>query len=385
MRSRQSIKKVFQPLETFWLIFPILGTFFGTLAAPAQTVDDALFIHHSCGQNWLSDGLEAALQGKAYVDEVNDITYGTDLTPDAGRPDSLADTPGDHTDMCHWIFWFNDYVQRVKTHGCASGANRIILFKSCYPASNVSGAGTEPGDPFSAEQTLANYRAVYRHPTGGVYTNGGQVYQALEEVFASNPDILFIPVTAPPRHYTGSTDAEGQRVRQFNNWLKNEWSTNYAARHPGLNNVAVYDWFDLLAYADDHPTHPNRLRAEFGGATSDSHPNYTANATSTWFFAIAPSNFLDQAWLLFDPDSRLDLMRLRAVALTNSVILRWPDPRACGFTGATVQVRFGTTAHPTNHTEGERVYEGEAQEAAHTNLTPGQTYWYTVWPVEVIP
>ena len=266
--------------------------------------DDLVFIHHSCGRNWLNNSLHTALLAKAYIDERNDIYYGTDIQPDSGRPDSLGGTPGDHTDMCHWIRWFNDYLEHVILHDCADGTNRIIMFKSCYPNSNIASDGTEPGDPFSSQRTLANYRAVYRHPDGpgGVYTNDGYIYHPLEDIFASHPDILFIPVTAPPRHYAPSdatTDAEGHRARTFNNWLKNEWLAAYNSNHPGFHNVAVFDWFDVLAYPDSDPDHPNRLRAEYGGESGDSHPNSAANATSTWFFASGPTNFLDQAWESF--------------------------------------------------------------------------------------
>jgi len=59
--------------------------------------DDVLFIHHSCGENWLNSGLHEALLAKDYVDERNDITYGVDMAPDAGRPDSLGPVPGDLT------------------------------------------------------------------------------------------------------------------------------------------------------------------------------------------------------------------------------------------------------------------------------------------------
>jgi uncharacterized repeat protein (TIGR01451 family) len=271
---------------------------------PAATDDDLVFIHHSCGSNWLSNSLHAALLAKDYIDERNDITYGTDLAPDAGRPDSLAAIPGDQTNMNHWIRWFNDYLDGVKAHGAADGVNRIIMFKSCYPISNISSDGTEPGDPFSSSQTTTNYKAVYRHPNGpgNTYLSGGYTYKPLEDVFAENPNTLFIPVTAPPRHYAPSDatdDAEAHRAREFNNWLKNDWLGSYNAAHPGLNNVAVFDWFDVLAYSDDHSTHPNRLQAEYGGEDGNSHPNSTANSDSTAVFATDPDNFIDDAWCAF--------------------------------------------------------------------------------------
>jgi len=249
-----------------------------TIAA-AQTQDDAIFLHHSCGSNWLNGGLHAALLSKGSV-------------------------PGDRTDMNHWILWFNDYLEGVKQQGCADGENKIVMFKSCYPLSNISSDGSLPGDPFSGSLTITNYQAVYRHAAGpgSTYSNGGYTYKPLEDIFAENPDTLFVPVTAPPRHYSPSdatTDAQGHRARVFNNWLKNDWLSSYNATHPGLNNVTVCDWFDILAYADDHSTHPNRLKAEYGGTSGDSHPNSLACADSTDIFASGTNNQLDAAWELF--------------------------------------------------------------------------------------
>lgn len=270
-------------------------------ANPMATDDDLIFIHHSCGSNWLSNNLNNALLAKGYIDERNDITYGTDVAPDSGRPDSLASTPGDKTDMNHWIYWFNDYLAGIKSHGAATGYNKIVMFKSCYPNSNIGSDGTEPGDPFSGTKSLVNYKAVYRHPSGAgnTYSNGGYSYKPLEDIFAENPDVLFIPVTAPPRHYAPSdatNDADAHRARLFNNWLKHNWLDSYNTAHTGLNNVAVFDWFDVLAYPDDHPSHPNRLRQAYGGDSGNSHPNTSANLHSTDIFASYPVSFIDLVW-----------------------------------------------------------------------------------------
>ncbi len=268
-------------------------------AARAQTTD-LVFIHHSCGANWLGDGLDAALLAKPYIDERNDITYGTDMEPDTGRPDSLGATPGDATDMNHWILWFNDYLRHVIEFVGVSGSNQVIMFKSCYPNSDVYDEGSEPGDPFVGDRTIVNHKAVFRHPDGpgGCYTNDGYVYQPLEDVFAAHPDVLFIPVTAPPMRTNETSRGNAYRARVFNDWLKDDWMTNYNARHPGLNNVAVFDWFNILAYPTNTATWSNRLRAAY--QTGDSHPNATANRTSTWFFATGRSNFIDRAWYNFN-------------------------------------------------------------------------------------
>ena len=107
----------------------VLGT---SGSVDAQTTDDMVFIHHSVWGAWLEwYGLYEAVVAKDYINEMNDITYGTMMDPDPGRPASLGGTPGDNTKMMHWILWFNDYFQGIKSHGSADGYNRIIMFKSC--------------------------------------------------------------------------------------------------------------------------------------------------------------------------------------------------------------------------------------------------------------
>jgi hypothetical protein len=273
-----------------------------SVAGFGQLTDDVVFMHHSCGANWLGSGLHSALLAKFYVDERNDIYYGTAMSPDTGRPASLGSIPGDSTDMNHWVPWFNDYLGRAKVYACATGVNRIIMFKSCYPNSDVTADGTLPGDPFSSTKTLTNYKAVFRHANGpgNTYLRSGYTYRPLEDIFAANPDTLFVFVTAPPLVYTGTSDANAHRVRLFNNWVKTEWLASYNASHPGLNNVAVFDLFDVLAYPDADASHPNRLRAEYGGAGGDSHPNAAGNQQLTRVYCTNPGDSLDVAWRAFN-------------------------------------------------------------------------------------
>jgi len=307
-------------------------------AVQATTDDGLVFIHHSVGANWLDNGLKEALLEKEYISEYNNIYYGVGVLPDAGRPNSLGLVTGDYTDMNHWIFWFNDYLESVRTNQSynpgridklidripglgeyylnlkqdtyAGGTNKIVMFKSCFPNSDLVSAGEGPGNPFDSQKTIANYQAIFRHPDGAghTYTYNGITYKALEDIFAENPDTLFVYVTAPPLHYAptdATTDAHARNAREFNNWLKNDWLPDYNAAHPGLNNVVVFDFFDVLAGPDDDPEYPNRLKAEFGGESGDSHPNEQANHYATEVYATNSDNFIDiayTAWQTSDGD-----------------------------------------------------------------------------------
>ncbi len=358
----------------------------------AQTTDDLIFIHHSCGANWLSNSLNTALLAKDYIDERNDITYGSVLSPDTDRLASLAPTPGDKTDMNHWILWFNDYLESVKTWDCSDGENKIILFKSCYPISNIYSDGTEPGDPFSAIRNVVNYKAVYRHPdgAGNTYTHNEKTYYPLEDIFAANPNTLFIAVTAPPRNYgpTDATDdAQAQRARDFNNWLKTDWLDSYNTANPGLNNVAVFDWFNILAYPEDHADHPNRLREEYGGNDGDSHPNSTANAYSTMQFASNETNFIDTAWDLFNSTVPVELSSFYAETGAQGVTLYWST--------ASEQLNVGWNIYraDTDNTQqkinnfiipgyGTSAFEHNYEYIDPSQLINGQTYTYLLESID---
>lgn len=68
-----------------------------------------------------------------------------------------------------------------------------------------------------------------------------------------------------------------------------------------------------------------------------------------------------------------------AVALTNSVYIRWINPTNSGLQTANVLIRYSDTAYPTNITQGTLLYEGTNQLVVHDSLTQGQPYYYTIW------
>ena len=112
---------------------------------PASTVK-LIFIHHSCGENWLDDwngGLGIALRDDNYF--VSDTNY-------EWGPGSI----GDNTDIGHWWDWFrgtnsatylaalyaesgqHSSYSRLSTD--PGGENQIVMFKSCFPNSALSGS-----------------------------------------------------------------------------------------------------------------------------------------------------------------------------------------------------------------------------------------------------
>ena len=117
-----------------------------------------IFIHHSTGENWLGDdngGLGTALRDNNYY--VSDTNYGWGpLWIWEGTSSPI----GDNTDAGHWWVWFRGpgsttYLNALYNEGGQnssysrfstgpSGENEVIMFKSCFPNSDLEG---NPNDP----------------------------------------------------------------------------------------------------------------------------------------------------------------------------------------------------------------------------------------------
>ena len=201
--------------------------------APPDHVVKLIFIHHSTGENWLTDGygdLGKTLDQNNYF--VSDTNYGW-------GPDSI----GDRTDIPNWVEWFSSgeterYMQALlneneqhssytRSLSDPGGENEIILFKSCFPNSALEGS---PDDPPGTYEELTVGGAKY-------------VYNEILGYFANHPEKLFIVITAPPL----SDAAYADNARAFNNWLVNDWLSEYP-----LSNVAVFDFYNVLTDPDAH-------------------------------------------------------------------------------------------------------------------------------------
>lgn len=237
-----------------------------------------IFIHHSVGESWLSDeegGLGIALRDNNYF--VSDTYYGW-------GPDDI----GDSTDIGNWWDWFrgpessnilnalyeessqnSDYSHLSTNPG---GENEIIVFKSCYPNSDLRGDPDDPvpsidNNPLKSQDYNSEYHTV---------ANAKGIYIDLLEYFKTRQDKLFIVVTAPPL----SEPANADNARVFNQWLVNDWLKDYP-----YDNVAVFDYYSILtnggnklAYSsgDDYPNAEGQQKA------TEEFVNFLNNAYNQW-------------------------------------------------------------------------------------------------------
>jgi hypothetical protein len=238
---------------------------------PPDQVVKLIFIHHSTGENWLADGygdLGRTLAENNYF--VSDTNYGW-------GPDSI----GDRTDIPDWVEWFASdrtptymaaLFQESDPHAAYSrpladpgGENTIILFKSCFPNSALEG---HPNDPPGSYAELSVSGAKY-------------VYNTILQYFATRPDKLFVVITAPPL----SDRTYAQNARAFNNWLVHDWLRE---NHYPLNNVAVFDFYNVLTdpnahhrFKDGQIEHLTGQRNTLYYPSDDDHPSARGSRKAT--------------------------------------------------------------------------------------------------------
>ena len=138
----------------------------------------------------------------------------------------------------------------------AAGENTIIMFKSCYPCSDV----------------------------GGSMNDEQAVYESLLPYFSAHPGKLFILVTPPPMisiSYPAVT-------RALCDWLcdrETGWLSAYTAE-----NVYVFDFYNVLTHPDAHhrfidgqEEHVSIEGADtlYYDSDGDDHPNQEGNQKAT--------------------------------------------------------------------------------------------------------
>jgi hypothetical protein len=238
-----------------------------------------------------------------------DNNYYVSATNYGWGPDSI----GDRTDIVNWPEWFtgstsddildavfNGFDQNIGDFGSwprlasdPGGENTIVLFKSCFPNSDLFG---EPDDEALDEPD-------------GQYTvgNAKAVYNDLLNYFAMRTDKLFVVITAPPQLENAyaadyqTAEHRAANARALNNWLVNEWLSDYPHA-----NVGVFDYFNVLTGTNNHHRiaggaieHVNAGGNNFAfypSDTWDSHPSTTGHTKATTEF-VPLLNYFYNRWM----------------------------------------------------------------------------------------
>ena len=173
---------------------------------------------------------------------------------------------GDNTDTVDWPMWFTDEVMGLvyqelgqmtapNTLDPAPGENTIVMFKSCFPNSDV-------GSDISDEKAI---------------------YNSLLPYLQAHPDKMFVLVTPPPM----ISISDPQKTRELCDWLTDRDNGWLAGLSTG--NVFVFDLYNVLTDPDAHhrlvdgvevhevvPAPTPLLRLD-----GDDHPNVDGNVKAT--------------------------------------------------------------------------------------------------------
>ena len=137
-------------------------------------------------------------------------------------------------------------------------ANRIVMVKSCFPASDMSGVG-QPSDTTNAgSKTICNYKWHWRH---------------IVSVMRTRPQNFFVIWTSAPleRQSTNATSAHLSDL--FCTWAKDTLATGLDPVTGSFPpNVYVFDFFNKLTDAAGF------MLDQYRAGPGDSHPNAAATA-----------------------------------------------------------------------------------------------------------
>ncbi len=195
-----------------------------TQIPPSQTpsikfAKKVFFIHHSTGEIYWKGGLEKSLKDAGYEAAAPWWDAGTDP----------GDFYADFSDPNQWKI-LEPYS--------------IIIFKSCFPASNIT-----------STKMLGEYK---------------NNYNKLYEIYRAHPDKLFVPLSTPPLLKNHTTPAAAQRAFEFEYWLMNDYKNNYDGKnlaplglHSLLSDTYGYLMSDFIA--SDEDDHPNNYSGEVVG------------------------------------------------------------------------------------------------------------------------
>ncbi len=125
-----------------------------------------------------------------------------------------------------------------------------IMFKSCFPVTKIE-----------SDEQLNHYQ---------------ECYLTIRNRIDKFPGKLFLLFTPPPLRKEMTRHEYAKRAREFSRWMK---SSEYLGAR---ENVAVFDFFDILAENNPNNSNLNMLKSEYCRLLSvDSHPNKRANEEAT--------------------------------------------------------------------------------------------------------
>jgi type IX secretion system substrate protein len=359
--------------KVFILLFAILLCASSDLMSQ-EKFRSGIFLHHSTGNCIWGNG-----QGTTSVpDEITAYNVLHNYTGEDAC--SLGETgwPLDPWNN-EWYRWHSIFDGTDATANISSYLqnNKIVMIKSCYPSSSLTGVGSEADLSSPTIKSLWNYK---HH------------WMSFIEKMADYPDNFFVIWTNAPLVAAATNDNAANLSHQFSYWAKNILAEGLDPDFGAFPaNVLVFDYFHLTAGTD------YKLKPSYAASSSDSHPNGTATD------AVAPvmvaeifdaAIAYEQSLLTVDPPV-LQTPANHTTGIENSTDLTWDEvsnatsytlniSKAANFSTLLVDQTQGTTTYSDFEVEaGQKYYwRVKASNASHSSDW-SSTYDFTAKEAEL--
>ena len=310
---------------------------------------------------------------------VSDTNYGW-------GPDAI----GDRTDIGNWWEWFRgpesgSYLSALYNesgqHSSYSrsstdpgGENQVIMFKSCFPNSQLGGGLDDPipaidDNPLKGMSCGSQYHTI---------PNAKGIYIDLLEYFKTRQDKLFVVIVTPPVQDPG----QSANARALSQWLVDDWLDGYP-----YENVLVFDFYNVLTSnggssdtndlgrpegnhhriwngSVQHRTDDGSNVLAYPSGGGDDHPNQAGNLKATAEFVP----LLNDAYHRWTNSSQpVDLKLWPYLAGGDRLVLAWNEVGVTGY-----RLLFAETGQ-TMHQYGD-ILGGGVQLATITGLGNATMY-----------
>ncbi|MBK7228595.1 MAG: T9SS type A sorting domain-containing protein [Ignavibacteriales bacterium] len=272
------------------------------------------FFHHSTGNRiWGPNGSSTSIP--------NEMTlYNTEKGYIGNNEVSMNETwfPSDDNEWYTWHRIFDNSDPNDNIYPYLEN-NKIIVIKSCYPSSEMIGAGG-PSDTLNnpSLKTIYNYKWHWR---------------SIIQIMKQYPDNFFVIWTNAPLVPGATNIQEASLADQFCTWAKDTLATgNDPLLGEFPSNVYVFDFFHKLADAT------GMLQLQYATSTTDSHPNGLATELVSPQFVQEIFN----AAIFYEGIIPVELTSFTISTNGPDVILRWSTATELNNFGFEIERKVGS-------------------------------------------
>ena len=286
-----------------------------TVFFPQSQFRSGRFFHHSTGNRiWGPNGSSTSIP--------NEMTlYNTEKGYIGNNEVSMNETwfPSDDNEWYTWHRIFDNSDPNDNIYPYLEN-NKIIVIKSCYPSSEMIGAGG-PSDTLNnpSLKTIYNYKWHWR---------------SIIQIMKQHPDNFFVIWTNAPLVPSATNSQQASLADQFCTWAKDTLATgNDPLLGEFPSNVYVFDFFHKLADAT------GMLQLQYATSTTDSHPNGLATELVSPQFV---QEIFNAAIFYEDHPLPVELSSFSASTIGSTVKLSWRTETEVNNYGFEIERKVGS-------------------------------------------